>query len=87
MALTVTAQHGQAFRIAEQRLITAGGRAQGPDASAIIEINPFRNGVDQIDPGATRTIRLAFLPGKDENDENADVASQLVPHTARRLPA
>ncbi|MEV5837814.1 protein kinase [Nocardia sp. NPDC052112] len=93
VTLTVTniSQHGQAFRIADQRLITAGGRALGPDASATTDLNPSRNGLDQIDPGATHTIRLAFdLPGKDrngkKNDKKADVASRLVLHGAPSSP-
>ncbi|WP_433197416.1 protein kinase domain-containing protein [Nocardia sp. CA-107356] len=93
VTLTVTnvSQRGQVFRIADQRLITAAGRSLIPDATATTELNPSRNGVDQIDPGSTRTIRLAFdLPSKDKNgkknDKKADVPSELVLHGAPSSP-
>lgn len=93
VTLTVTnvSQRGQVFRIADQRLITAAGRSIAPDATATTQFNPSHNGVDQIDPGSTRTIRLAFdLPGKDnngkKNDKKNDVPSQLVLHGAPSSP-
>ncbi|MEV4238058.1 protein kinase [Nocardia sp. NPDC050408] len=86
VTLTVTnvSQHGQGFRIADQRLITAAGRTLTPDATATTELS---NAVDPIDPGSSRTIRLAFdLPGKDKNgkknDKKNDAPSQLVLHGA-----
>ncbi len=89
VTLTVTnvSQHGQVFRVADQRLGTAGGRSLAPDASATTELNPSGPGGGQIDPGGTRTIRLAFdLPGKDKNgkknDKKNDTPSQLVLHGA-----
>lgn len=93
VTLTVTnvSRGGQAFRIADQRLITAAGRTVVPDAPATTALNPSRTGVDQIDPGSTHTIRLAFdLPGKDKNgkknDKKVDVPSQLVLHGAPSSP-
>jgi serine/threonine protein kinase len=93
VTLTVTNvfQREQVFRIADQRLITAVGRSLVPDPTATTELNPSRNGVDQIDPGSTRTIRLAFdLPSKDKNgkknDKKNDVPSQLVLHGAPSSP-
>ncbi|WP_433626478.1 DUF4352 domain-containing protein [Nocardia sp. CA-120079] len=87
LSVTNVSQHGQVFRIADQRLNTAAGRSLAPDAAATTELNPSGPGVDQIDPGGTRTIRLAFdLPGKDKNgkknDKKNDAASQLVLHGA-----
>ncbi|MFI6366713.1 serine/threonine-protein kinase [Nocardia sp. NPDC050630] len=86
VTLTVTnvSQHGQVFRIADQRLITAAGRTLAPDATATTELS---NAVDQIAPGSTSTTRLAFdLPGKDKNgkknDKKNDAPSQLVLHGA-----
>lgn len=94
VTLTVTniSQGGQVFRIADQRLITAAGRSLVPDATATTELDPSGNGVDQIDRGSTRTIRLAFdLPDKDKNgkknnNKKADVPSQLVLHGAPSSP-
>jgi serine/threonine-protein kinase len=93
VTLTVTNvfQREQVFRIADQRLITAAGRSLVPDATATTELNPSRNGVDQIGPGSTRTIRLTFdLPSKDKNgkknDKKNDVPSQLVLHGAPSSP-
>lgn len=93
VTLTVTnvSQHGQVFRIADQRLITIAGRSLVPDAAATTELNQSRSGVDHIDPGSSRTIRLAFdLPGKDKNgkknDKKNDVATQLVLHGASSSP-
>ncbi|MEU0502019.1 protein kinase [Nocardia sp. NPDC005998] len=93
VTLTVTnvSRGGQAFRIADQRLITAAGRTVVPDAPATTALDPSRTGVDQIDPGSTHTIRLAFdLPGKDKNgkknDKKIDVPSQLVLHGASSSP-
>ncbi|MFX0573290.1 serine/threonine-protein kinase [Nocardia nepalensis] len=87
VTLTVTnvSQGGQVFRIADQRLITAADRSVAPDATATAALNPSGNGIDQIDPGSTRTFRLAFdLPGKNgkKNDKKTDVASRLVLHGA-----
>ncbi len=86
VTLTVTniSQHGQVFRIADQRLVTTAGRTLAPDATATTELS---NGIDQIDPGSTHTIRLAFdLPRKDKNgkknDKKNDDPSQLVLHGA-----
>lgn len=87
VSVTNVSQHGQVFRIADQRLITAAGRSLVPDATATAELNPSGTGVDQIDSGSTRTIRLAFdLPGKDKNgkknDKKNDTPSRLVLHGA-----
>ncbi|MEV6334607.1 serine/threonine-protein kinase [Nocardia vinacea] len=87
LSVTNVSQHGQVFRIADQRLITAAGRSLVPDATATTELNPSGTGVDQIDSGSTRTIRLAFdLPGKDKNgkknDKKNDTPSRLVLHGA-----
>ncbi|MFI7664201.1 serine/threonine-protein kinase [Nocardia sp. NPDC049526] len=89
VTLTVTnvSQHGQVFRIADQRLITAAGRSLVPDPTATAELDPLGTGADQIAPGGTRTIRLPFdLPGKDKNgkknDKKNDTPSQLVLHGA-----
>ncbi|WP_433729670.1 serine/threonine-protein kinase [Nocardia sp. CA-129566] len=92
VTLTVTnvSRGEQVFRIADQRLITAAGRALVPDAAATTAFSPSRAGVDQLAPNSTHTIRLAFdLPGKDKNkknDKKVDVPSQLVLHGAPSSP-
>ncbi|MBF6168045.1 protein kinase [Streptomyces gardneri] len=97
VTLTVTnvSQRQQAFVIADQRLITTAGRSLAPDATATTELNASRNSVDRIDPGSTRTIRLAFyLPGHDKdgkkndkkNDKKDDVPRELVLYGAPSSP-
>ncbi|WP_328403358.1 serine/threonine-protein kinase [Nocardia sp. NBC_00403] len=94
VTLTVTnlSQREQVFRIADQRLITVAGRSLVPDATATTELNPSRNGVDQIAPGSTGTILLAFdLPSKDKNDKKKDdkkndTPGRLVLHGAPSSP-
>ncbi|WP_433681817.1 serine/threonine-protein kinase [Nocardia sp. CA-119907] len=93
VTLTVTnvSRGEQVFRIADQRLITAAGRTLVPDAAATTALSPSRAGVDQLAPGSTHTIRLAFdLPGKDKNgkknDKKIDVPSQLALHGAPSSP-
>lgn len=93
VTLTVTnvSRGEQVFRIADQRLITAAGRTLVPDAAATTALSPSRAGVEQIAPGSTHTIRLAFdLPGKDKNgkknDKKNDAPSQLVLHGTPSSP-
>ncbi|WP_431956480.1 serine/threonine-protein kinase [Nocardia lijiangensis] len=88
VTLTVTnvSDHQQAFTVADQRLVTVGGRSVAPEVAATAGLNP--SGADPIalDPGRTGTIRLAFdLPGKDKkndkkNDKKQDVPSHLELH-------
>ncbi|MGY4100400.1 serine/threonine-protein kinase [Nocardia sp. R16R-3T] len=92
VTLTVTDVSGgeQVFRIGDQRLVTAAGRTLVPDATATAALNPSRTGVEQIAPGSTSMIRLAFdLPGSKngkKNDRKYDVPSQLVLHSAPSTP-
>ncbi len=98
VTLTVTnvSDGKQAFTIADQRLVTTDGRSVAPDAAATAELDLSRNDFDQIDPGGTSTIRLAFdLPGKDKKndkkpgkkDDRVDaVPSHLVLHGSPSSP-
>ncbi|MBF6300241.1 protein kinase [Nocardia amamiensis] len=100
VTLTVTnvSDGKQAFTIADQRLVTTDGRSVAPDAAATAGLNPSSDDFDQIDPGGTSTIRLAFdLSGKDEkkddkkkNEKKSDradaVPSHLVLHGSPSSP-
>ncbi|WP_454198147.1 protein kinase domain-containing protein [Nocardia sp. Marseille-Q1738] len=75
VTLTVTnvSDGKQAFAISDQRLVTTDGRSVAPDASATAELNPSRDDFDQIVPGRSSTIRLAFdLSGDDKKNDKKD---------------
>ncbi|MGW4738495.1 protein kinase domain-containing protein [Nocardia xishanensis] len=85
VTLTVTnvSDRRQVFPVADQRLITAGGRSVAPEAAAATAgLNPSGTGSIVLDPGGTGTIRLAFdLSGKDKkNDKKSDKKQDVPSH-------
>ncbi|MEU6830857.1 protein kinase [Nocardia beijingensis] len=92
VTLTVTnvSDREQVLTIAEQRLVTTGGRSLPPDAAGTAELNPPGD-FARIAPGRARTIRLAFdLPGKNKNgkknDKKDEAPSHLLLHGAPSSP-
>jgi hypothetical protein len=92
VTLTVTnvSDREQTLVVADQRLVTTGGRSVPPDAAVTAELNT-PGGSARLAPGRVSTIRLAFdLPGKNKNgkknDKKDDVASHLILHGAPSSP-
>ncbi|MGY1894426.1 serine/threonine-protein kinase [Nocardia gipuzkoensis] len=92
VTLTVTnvSDREQTIAVADQRLVTTGGRSVPPDAAVTAELNAPGDSA-RLAPGRVSTIRLAFdLPGKNKNgkknDKKDDVASHLILHGAPSSP-
>ncbi|WP_063016374.1 serine/threonine-protein kinase [Nocardia niwae] len=93
VTLTVTnlSDHDRTLVIADQRLVTTGGRSVPPDAAGTAELNPPGD-FARIAPGRAGTIRLAFdLPGNKnkngkKNDKKDEAASHLVLHGGPSSP-
>ncbi|WP_280241083.1 serine/threonine-protein kinase [Nocardia abscessus] len=75
VTLTVTNLSGRTLTIpiSEQRLVTVEGKSVAPDATATAGLHPSGSDFDELAPGATATIRVAFdLPGKDDKKNEKD---------------
>ncbi|MGY2021795.1 serine/threonine-protein kinase [Nocardia gipuzkoensis] len=93
VTLTVTnvSDREQTLVVADQRLVTTGGRSVPPDAAVTAELNSPGDDSARLAPGRVSTIRLAFdLPGKNKNgkknDKKDDAASHLILHGAPSSP-
>jgi serine/threonine-protein kinase len=93
VTLTVTnvSGHEQALAVADQRLVTTGGRSVAPDAAVTAELNSPGEDFTRIADGRVSTVRLAFdLPGKNKNgkknDKKDEAPSHLVLHGAPSSP-
>ncbi|MFG3616734.1 serine/threonine-protein kinase [Nocardia sp. NPDC047654] len=93
VTLTVTNVSGdeQVLAVADQRLVTTGGRSVAPDAAVTAKLNSPGEDFTRIAGGRVSTVRLAFdLPGKNKNgkknDKKDEAPSHLILHGAPSSP-